>query len=171
MVTNTGKDLGERYRIFLSWLVRYIRASGFEPFFLLHDDVSDRTLAERIRSEAGFQIPIECHDDPLRLKSIVRDSYALVSSRFHGVVNGLSQGIPTMGTSWSHKYEMLFKEYGIPEGCLSVSIESKVLKKQIQRITNDDSRKEMITKITKASNMYKEQTEEMWKKVFSVIEK
>jgi len=66
---------------------------------------------------------------------------------------------------------MLFNEYGIPDGCLSVSIEPEALNEQIQRITSDNSRKEIIAKITKSSAIHKEQTEVMWQKVFSVIEK
>lgn len=50
-------------------------------------------------------------NNPRRLKRLIGTSYALIGPRFHAIVNSLSQGIPTMGMGWSHKYVHLFQDY------------------------------------------------------------
>jgi colanic acid/amylovoran biosynthesis protein len=171
MIDKTLDDQSTRYLFFCVECIKYLVESGHKPFILIHGGSQDLQLAQKIVSESGEEIEIIEETDALKIKGILGLCGGVISSRYHGLISALSQGTPSLASGWSHKYEMLFEEYGVPEGCLSVSIESKALNKQIRRITDDDSQKEIITKITKASNMYKEQTEAMWKKVFSVIEK
>jgi len=126
-------------------------------------------LSEKIVAESGTEIEIVKETDALKIKGILGLCSCVISSRYHGLVSALSQGVPALATGWSHKYEMLFKEYGILDSYLSVSNDSEILNKQIERIINEDYRKEIIAKITKASAIYKEQTEMMWQSVFSVL--
>jgi polysaccharide pyruvyl transferase WcaK-like protein len=171
MIDKTSDDQSTRYTFFCAECIKSLVEFGHRPFILIHGGSQDLRLAQKIMSESNEEIEIIKETDALKIKGILGLCKGAISSRYHGLVSALSQGVPSLASGWSHKYEMLFKEYSIPDGCLSVSIEPKALKEQIQRITNDNSRKEIIAKITKASNMLKEQTEQMWQKVFSVIEK
>ena len=75
-----------------------------------------------------------------------------------------------MGTGWSHKYEQLFQEYGIPHGCLPVSSEPAIVRRQIEEIVGEESRKEIVLTIAKAAETCRARTELMWKKVLPMIE-
>jgi len=171
MIDKTSDGQSTLYPFFCAECIKYLVGFGHRPFILIHEGDQDLRFAEKIVRESDEEIEIIKETDALRIKGILGLCTGVISSRYHGLVSALSQGVPALATGWSHKYKMLFKEYGIPDCCLSVSIEPEALNEQIQRITNDNSRKEIIAKITKASAMHKEQTEVMWQKVFSVIEK
>lgn len=171
MIKKKSDEQSARYASFCVKCIKNLVGFGHRPFILVHGGDQDMGLAEKIVSELEDKIDIIKESDALKIKGILGLCAGVISSRYHGLVSALSQGVPALATSWSHKYEMLFKEYGIQDGCLPVSIEPKELTEQIRRITDDNSRKKIIAKITKASAIYKEQTELMWQKVFSVIEK
>jgi len=171
MIDMTSVEQSTRYPFFCAECIKYLVEQGHRPFILIHEGDQDLRFAEKIVRESDEDIEIIKETDALKIKGILGLCAGVISSRYHGLISALSQGVPALGAGWSHKYEMLFKEYGIPDDCLSVSIEPENLKEQIQRITSDNSRKEIIAKITKASAMHKERTEVMWQKVFSVIEK
>ena len=171
MIKKISDEQSARYASFCVKCIKNLVGFGHRPFILVHGGDQDLGLAEKIVSELEDKVDIIKESDALKIKGILGLCAGVISSRYHGLVSALSQGVPALATSWSHKYEMLFKEYGIQDGCLPVSIEPKELTEQIRRITDDNSRKKIIAKITKASAIYKEQTELMWQKVFSVIEK
>ena len=39
----------------------------------------------------------------------------MVTGRFHGLVNGLSTGVPSFAVSWSHKYGEMLGDFGCPD--------------------------------------------------------
>jgi polysaccharide pyruvyl transferase WcaK-like protein len=170
MIDKTPDRESKLYSSFCTTCIRFLIESGNKPFILIHGK-QDLRFAEKIVSESESEIDIITESDALKIKGILGLCAGVIGSRYHGLVSSLSQGVPALATGWSHKYEMLFKEYGIPDGCLPLSIEPTALNEKIRRITDDDSRKKLIAIITKASMVHKEQTEAMWQKVFSVIEK
>ena len=141
MIDKTSEGQSRLYPSFCATCIRLLIESGHEPFVLVHGGERDLRLAEKIVCESDEDIEIIKETDALRIKGILGLCSGVIGSRFHGLVNALSQGVPALATGWSHKYEMLFKEYAIPGSCLSVSIEPETLNKQIERIINDDSRR------------------------------
>lgn len=171
MIDKTLANESSLYTSFCARCINCLIKSGHKPFILIHAGKNDMLLAKKIVNESGEEIEIVKEVDVLKIKGILGLCSGVISSRYHGLVSALSQGIPSLGIGWSHKYKMLFEEYGIPDCFLSVSsIELETLCKQIERITSDASRKEIIANITKAAAIYKEQAEMMWRKVFSVIQ-
>jgi colanic acid/amylovoran biosynthesis protein len=93
---------------------------------LMIDLCLGRRLNVRIVNHAGLEDGALCADlsdpargvtvideqDPLVLKGLIGASRLVISSRYHGCVSALSQGVPCLATSWSHKYQTLFEEFG-----------------------------------------------------------
>ncbi len=66
----------------------------------------------------------------MAIKGIVRSVEAALSSRLHAVVSELSQAVPTISTSWIHKYQMLMEDDSVSEKL--VGVEPKKLAERIQ---------------------------------------
>ena len=49
------------------------------------------------------------------IKSLIGNLDLLVGSRFHTIVFALSQSIPSMALSWSHKYRELLQDFELNE--------------------------------------------------------
>ena len=56
-----------------------------------------------------------------KLKALISTAYLCVTSRFHGVASALNSCVPCLATSWSHKYEELFRDYGMTDCVLDLN--------------------------------------------------
>ena len=99
------------YISFLAHCIDFLHETGIEAFVLPHDTQSDRDLSEEVRRHAMNSVQVLEERDPLRIKGIIGECWVTIGSRFHGLVSALSQGVPSLGTSWSHKYRALFSDY------------------------------------------------------------
>lgn len=102
----------ENYTALMSKMCLEVHDSGFIPLLLNHDGAKDAKLCEQIIAGSLLELQTITLDDPLDVKGVIGEVAAVISSRFHGCVSALSQGVPCIGTSWSHKYEALFADYG-----------------------------------------------------------
>ena len=60
-----------------------------------------------------------CLHDPIEIKRVLGECRLVVASRFHAIVSALTQNVPVIATSWSHKYEELLREYGCSDAILN----------------------------------------------------
>jgi colanic acid/amylovoran biosynthesis protein len=102
------------------------------------------------------------------LKQYLGESHLVIASRFHALMGALSQGVPSIGTSWSHKYEMLFDEYGCPEMLLDVTADTEATRACVNRATAQH-RTELVDRLHKHAREMRRQTESMWKYVDNLI--
>lgn len=126
-------------------------------------------LAEKV-SEAVGGIPVVKEVDPLHIKGILGTCDATVGSRFHGLVSALSQGVPSLATGWSHKYQRLFEDYEFGEGLVSVTDSDEVLFSKLELLIDSNSAEELRGKLNERSVELKQLSAEMWDKVFAVID-
>ena len=115
-------DWPSRYSAILVAAVGYYRKKGLTPFFLNHESAADAALITAINLQLPQPLEIVVEVDPLRLKGIIRNAGAVLCSRYHGCVSAMSQGIACIGTSWSHKYDALYTDYGAEPLLLSPNV-------------------------------------------------
>jgi len=118
----TNRYLAESAR-----LLEHIRSRYGASAFLVPHEVNppyygpdDRTAADELVWALGgpaWLRPIRGDYDPSRLKGLIAGCVALVASRMHAAIAGLSSGVPTLMVSWSHKYAGVMDEIGL-EGCV-----------------------------------------------------
>jgi polysaccharide pyruvyl transferase WcaK-like protein len=159
----------EKYVGLLSSCVKVVHETGCGVFFLIHAGDDDRRIAEEVNARCAMKSEIIHHGDPRVLKGIIGSSKAVISSRFHGAVSALSQGVPCFVTSWSHKYEMLLADYGCPDNIISVESSVDDVRKILSVLASARGIELMGVRIKERSLRVKEENEKMWMEIIAVI--
>lgn len=167
MLDKTDQQTRDAYLPFLITCTRYLLEKGAKPFVLVHEGKGDLALAEKLSSAVGG-IPIVRESGPLEIKGILGACSGTLGSRFHGLVSALSQGVPALATGWSHKYQMLFEDYGFPEGLVQVTSDEAEIKRKLDLVTDESARIAALIQTRTAE--LKQQSEQMWQQVFDVID-
>ncbi len=99
-------------------------------------------------------------EDPVRLKSIIAKSAFLIGSRFHALASALSSNIPAIGTSWLHKYEMLFKDYNVADYSFNEPDEQIYIK--AESLLNEANRNSIRLHLEQVNTSIKNKSQIMW---------
>ena len=155
----------DRYIPLLLDIVAVAKGDNLCPVILNHEGQSDQVLCEvlstRANAELGVDLPIISYQNPVDVKGAIKGSYLVVSSRFHGCVSALSQSVPCLGTSWSHKYEALFADYSRTKYLLSPDQGYRVLAQLSRDVVTEQYDREYINAIETQF----QQARAMWQKV------
>lgn len=169
MVDRTSRAVSDAYLPFLVRAAAYLKEHNHHPFILLHEGEKDRMLARRL-CEAVPGVPLIEEPEALNVKGIIGGCRAMIGNRFHGLVSALSQGVPALSAGWSHKYEMLFRDYGYEEGIADITDTSISVETLIERMLDKKQWKTAHEKLLLESSRLKTLSEEMWQKVFALID-
>jgi len=169
MMDKTPVQESKAYLPFMVECASYLQAKGKAPFFLVHEGENDLNLAKKIRENSGLNLPIIQENNPLKIKGILGACEGTIGSRYHGLVSALSQGVPSLGTGWSHKYKMLFEDYGFPEGLLDLPLEKDRICRKIDLVIEPESKEKIIATIKEKSEKLKVLSIQMWKKTIDLI--
>jgi len=169
MIDQTSPEESRKYIPFLVNCVQHLLKKKILPFILVHEGEQDDWLAKEVCKQCGEELEIVREINPLTIKGIIGTCRGVISSRFHGLVSSLSQGVPALATGWSHKYEMLFADYGFPEGYIPVDSSDSEIKKRIVQIIDETKAVQLRQKLTETAQIQKEKSEKMWDLVFDCI--
>jgi colanic acid/amylovoran biosynthesis protein len=147
--------------------IEAVEDEGLRPVLLIHER-EDKELAEEIRQHVGREIPLHEGEDPVALKRFIGESGLVIGSRFHALVGALSQGIPASGTSWSHKYKMLFNEYGCESMLLPVSARKEQIQKRISAAKQKGG-SSLADQVRTNAEALQQETQAMWEQVDEVL--
>lgn len=166
MIDRTDPATSGRYVAFLLLALRLLRERGAEPFVMLHE-TNDAGLATEIARQAGG---LEVIDPPaLVAKALLGACRAVVSSRYHALAGALSQATPTIGTSWSHKYDALFEEYRCPEMLVSPLIPEESLRDRLDRALDAGPRDALRARLAAAALRQSARVEAMWEDTRAIL--
>jgi len=157
------------YKPFIVKCIQRLQVHGHTPFLLIHEMGQDEVLADEINSMLSTPLRVLKETDPLRIKGIIGCCEGVIASRYHGLVSALSQGVPALATSWSHKYQLLFDDYGIKDGLRDLHSGDEELYQQIDRIVDPTSKNRIKATLNEKSAELKQKSLDMWKDVFDCL--
>lgn len=165
MISRSGEATRQWYREFMQSTATFLQERGLKPFFLIHEGQGDARLAAEINAATGLSLPILIHDDPRIIKGIMGACVGTIGSRFHGLVGALSQGVPSLGVGWSHKYQMLFNDYDYAEALIDESCRGDEIQARLARFTDPAELAAARQKISARAEVQKAMTRDMWARV------
>lgn len=167
MITHTD-FLKEQYLKFYDNIITQLNKTN-KVFLLNHEGEDDLRLCQEIKSRFNFELPIVDKLNAKEIKGIIKESKLVISSRFHGVANALCQAVPCISTSWSHKYELLMKDYGVEEYVLKIDSDPKTITKMISDTLQPEKYRDIKAKLEKEVVKTKNIIEEMWSYIWTFI--
>lgn len=166
MVTHT-KHGEDKYLSFIEQIINHIYGLGKDVFLLNHEAEDDLNLCRMIAEHLKKSIQIVTDLNAKEVKGVIGSSSIVISSRFHGVASALNQGVPCLATSWSHKYKLLFDDYGQDDKILSVEDHMNHTLQRIDHIMDQNIHAEISGQLEKQTQLIKNKNTEMWEKVWN----
>ena len=112
-MTDKGGMSYDGYIRFLSAIAEEGKKSGYPVYLLNHEGPKDEKLCLRCRESLGDLVEAVTNLNGIEVKGLIASAHVVITSRFHGLASSLNSGVPSLATSWSHKYEELLKDYGL----------------------------------------------------------
>ncbi|MGJ8667782.1 MAG: polysaccharide pyruvyl transferase family protein [Patiriisocius sp.] len=163
MFDKTSAAVSAIYYEYLCNFVNNCKNRGEKVLILNHEGEPDHELCLKLAKDCSVTDVFSTWD-PILIKTIIGKGKYVMSSRFHGCVSALSQGVPVIATSWNHKYEMLLTEYGLSKNVESLQT-AKVDESMIYRCEDDT----VVANIQRVALEMKDRSKAMWQQVFSEL--
>ena len=156
----------ENYLLLLSSIIENAKESNRPIYLLNHEGKNDALLANKCKERIGAGVEVVTGLNALEVKGLIASAYLVVTSRFHGLVSALNSSVPALATSWSHKYEELYRDYALPNTVLplnDIQQSVKMVQKFMSEKENTQIREHLAIQIPKI----KSQTREMWNSIWN----
>ncbi|MDE5881105.1 MAG: polysaccharide pyruvyl transferase family protein [Muribaculaceae bacterium] len=147
-------------------MIDCVRSKGYGVYLLNHEGIGDEELCFKIRECVG-DIDIVTGINALEVKGIISTAYMCITSRFHGLASSLNTGVPCLAIGWSHKYEELYKDYGI-EGCLLDIKNVDKIKDKIVWLLDSENNRNMREKLQTRFPLIQQETRNMWELIWQL---
>jgi colanic acid/amylovoran biosynthesis protein len=169
MLTHTSERISQNYIDFLKGVFIEAKTSGKRIILLNHEAERDYKICQEIKDQLNSDVELFSELNALEAKGIIGASFLVISSRFHAAASALSQAVPCLVSSWSHKYPMLLKDYDMDNGILDVSDKPAALSR-VREFIDETKNMQLRDHLYNKSKTLKKKSEEMWNKVFEIID-
>ena len=150
----------------LTSILETARKSSRPVYLLNHEGKKDEMLAYKCKESIGNDIEVVTGLNALEVKGLIASAYLVVTSRFHGLASALNSCVPALATSWSHKYEELFKDYGLNNCVLPLDNIESAKQKVISFLGDDNQRiRDLLKNVLPG---IKAQTRTMWNEIWKL---
>lgn len=166
MITHANLN-GNSYLSFLEKLIVYILNSGKDVFILNHEGTGDLEICNNLKNRLVNKVNVVTGLDAKEIKGLIGKSYMVISSRYHGVASALNQGVPCLATSWNHKYEMLFNDFGQQNMILDATNDFKKATDKVDFLLDKNNNQIMKEKLLSKKAELLLSVGEMWKMVWN----
>ena len=137
------------------------------PVYLLnHEGPDDEALAYECQKAIDGGVEVVTGLDALQVKGLISTAYLVVTSRFHGLVSALNSCVPSLATSWSHKYAELYRDYGLENYVLPLADVTESVA-QVRALLNEDENRKIRERLQPQVAQVKAKSSEMWNFVWS----
>ncbi|MCC5824640.1 polysaccharide pyruvyl transferase family protein [Alkalimonas sp.] len=142
-----------------------LHQAGYQVKLVNHEGKEDAELCQHIQARAQYAEVIEI-EDPLAVKAYIGGASLVVSSRFHGAINALSQGVPCIATSWSHKYRQMMQDFGMADYCIETLTPTSLEHSLRQLLANQEA---ITAQLTAAKEALQQQNQQMWQRIYQQL--
>lgn len=157
----------DKYIQLLSAIIAEGKKSGHPVYLLNHEGPEDGILCLQCQKSVGGDVEAVTNLNAFEVKGIIASAYLVVTSRFHGLASALNSCVPCLATSWSHKYEELYRDYALNSYVMPLDDNDKatcLVSELLERTENERIRKHLALQVPKV----KAQTREMWDCIWSL---
>lgn len=176
MLDKASEQWQNRYHdVLRKSIVDILSNSDFNVVMLIHaqgvsnDAKVGKEILDKIPQEFATRVLFYVEEDPVRLKAIISKAKFIIGSRFHAVASSLSSNVPAIGTSWLHKYEMLFADYGCAD--FSFKEPDDKLYEKVNYLLKNENRSLIIDILKKINMDMKQKYDKMWELIDATIKK
>ena len=145
----------------LAKFVKKVSQSGKSAYLLNHEGIGDKELCYSVQEKANERVDVVSGLNALEIKGLISTSYLCISSRYHGVASALNSATPCLATSWSHKYDELFKDFGQSDCVLDIKDETVALKK-IEAFLEPNFNQKIREELKTAKEQIVSENKKMW---------
>lgn len=160
---------GDAYIGLLSRGIECLSSLGLRVILVNHEGAGDLALARKLHEKFPNKTELLRGGSGLKLKAIFSNSVMMIASRFHAIVSGMTQEIPVIGTSWSHKYKELYDDFGVPELLLDLG-DDDAIAHTVSKLAEEDYRNKVKVSLRAGCESYCSKSTEMWEDVLTGLE-
>jgi colanic acid/amylovoran biosynthesis protein len=170
MTDKTDESVANSYEDFLHKTTELILSKNEHLILLNHEGPGDWQLIQNIKAQFPNhqeQITAINNLNALEVKAVIGNCKLLITSRFHGLVSGLNQQVPTLCTSWNHKYEELLNDFEVPGNILNTTNSNKFNTKIEDALSNPGA----YTPNQEVISSLKLLTTDMWTNIIAALKR
>ena len=130
-------------------------------------DLSQVEVRVACKESIGGDVEVLTSLNALEVKGMIASAYMVVTSRFHGLASALNSCVPALATSWSHKYEELYRDYGLEGYVLPLNSTDAAIKR-VKDLLDENENKRIRQHLAVEVPRIKAETRQMWEHIWSL---